>query len=146
MQVEDLLEVVVGADDRAADGQPAEHGLEDRDAQPVLRRQPDAHERAAARERAKCLLERDRVDRGRDRGIGAAERLDRGHDVLLAGMHGMLGSELERLLEPGGIRVDCDHRRARDARVLDRQVAEAAHAEHRDEAGGVGRSATLTAL
>ena len=58
MQLEDLLEVVVGADDRAADVEAAEHGLEDRHLHVVVGRQADADEPAAAGERAERLLER----------------------------------------------------------------------------------------
>ena len=42
------------------------------------------------------------------------------------------------LCEPGVVDVDGDHRRAGDARVLDREVAQPARAEHRDHARGPG--------
>ena len=45
------------------------------------------------RERAEGLLERDRVDRGGDRRVGAAEALDRRDRVLLAGVDDVLGAE-----------------------------------------------------
>ena len=71
----------------------AEDGLEDRDADLVVGRQADADELAAAGERAERLLERDRADGGRDRGVGAAEALDRGDRVLLARVDEVLGAE-----------------------------------------------------
>ena len=66
------------------------------------------------RRRAEGLLERDRVDRGRDRGVGAAEALDRRDRVLLAGVHDVLGAELARRLEPLLVDVDGDDGGARD--------------------------------
>jgi hypothetical protein len=50
VKLEDLLEVVVGAHDRALDRQAAEDGLEDRQAHLVLGGQADADQRAAASE------------------------------------------------------------------------------------------------
>jgi hypothetical protein len=39
VQLEDLPQVRAGADDRADDGDPVQHGLEDRQADLVLRRE-----------------------------------------------------------------------------------------------------------
>jgi hypothetical protein len=47
VQLEDLLEVVPRADDPAADIEPAEHGLEDRQLPVVLGGQSDAYEASA---------------------------------------------------------------------------------------------------
>jgi hypothetical protein len=69
---------------------------------------------------------------------GAPEPLDRGDRVFLERVDDVLGADFERRLQARGIGVDRDDRGARDARVLDRQVAEAAGAEHRDKAGRGG--------
>ena len=111
----------------------AEHRLEDRQLHGVVRGQPDTDERAAASQGAEGLLERDRVHRRRDRGPGAAEALDRGDRVLFARVDEVLGAELACGFEALGVDVDRHDRRAGDARVLDRQVAEAAGAVHGDE-------------
>jgi hypothetical protein len=66
VQPEDVLEVVVRADDRAADD-AVQDGLEDRQLDVVVGREADEDQRAAARERAVGLLERLRRDRSRDR-------------------------------------------------------------------------------
>ena len=84
-----------------------------------------------------CSNERGR-DRQRDRLVGAAEALDRRDGILLRRVHRELGTELACELELLVVDVDGDDPSAGDARVLDRQVAEAADAEHRDEVGRAG--------
>ena len=64
VQLEDLFEVVAGADDRAVDVEAAEDGLEDRQLDVVVGGQADEDELAAACERAVGLLERLRADGG----------------------------------------------------------------------------------
>src|SRR5580693_5865887 len=138
VQLEDLLEVTVGANDRALHGQPAEDGLEDRQAHLVLRGQPNAHQCPTPRERPQRLLERRRRDGCRDRLVGAAKCLDRRYRVLFADMNYMLGSELSRGVQALLVDIDGDDRGARGTRVLDREVSEPTGSEHGDQAGGAG--------
>ena len=82
VQLEHLAQVRAGADDRADDRDPVQHGLEDRQRDVVVGRQRDEHERAAPAQRAVGLLERPRRHRERDRLVGTAERLDRLDGIL----------------------------------------------------------------
>ena len=72
-------------------------------------------------------------DRRGDRGVGAAEALDRGHGILFERVDEVLGADRPRALEPRRVDVDGDDRGAGDARVLDREMPEPAGAEHGDE-------------
>ena len=91
-----------------------------------------------ATERAVSLLERARGDRERDRLVGAAETPDRLDRILLGRVDGELGSELASEVEFLVDDVHRDHAAAGDRRVLDREMSEAADAEHRDQVRRAG--------
>ena len=140
VQLEDLLEVVVRADDRAprcsspprtvskigtrmwlSAGRPTQTSLPPRASEPMAC--------------SKALG----ADGGRDRDVGSAEALDGGDRILLAGVHEVVGAELARGLQTLLVDVDGDDGGAGDARVLDGEVAEAADAEDGDEARRTSR-------
>jgi hypothetical protein len=104
-----LNHCVVGADDGALDGEPAEHGLEDRHDQVVVGRQADADEGSAAGERGDRLLERLRRGSGGDRGVRAAEALDRNDRVLLGCVDEVVRTQLGGRAQARLVDVDGDH-------------------------------------
>ena len=125
VELEDLAEILPRADDRADDGDPVQHGLEDRQGDLVVGRQRDEDERATATEGSVGLLERLRGHRQGDRLVGAAELLDRGDRVLLGCVDRELGAELAGELELVVMEVDRDDASTGDPRVLDRKMARA---------------------
>ena len=120
------------------DRDPVEHGFEDRELDLVVRGQRDEYELPAAAQRPIRLLERAGRDGERDPLVDAAEPLDRLDRVFLLGVDGELGAELAREFELVVDHVDRDDSTAGDRRVLDREVSEAADAEHGHEIGGAG--------
>ena len=83
MQGEDVGQVVARTDDRSDDRLAAQDQVEDRQGHArVTSREPDAHQSAAAPQRAEGLVEGSGRGRERDRVIGAAQRLDRCDPVL----------------------------------------------------------------
>ena len=72
---------------------PVQHGLEDRQADVVVRGQRDEDQGAAAAQRAEGLLEGLRRDRDGDRRVRAAERLDGLDRVLGQRVDDVVGAE-----------------------------------------------------
>jgi hypothetical protein len=138
-------EVLPGADDRADDGDPVEHGFEDRELDLVVGWQGDEHQRTAAPQRRVGLLECTWRYGKRDRLIHTAESLDRLDRVLFFGVDRELCAQLTRELELLIDHVDRDYMPSGECHVLDRKVSQAADAEYGNEIGRAG-ACDLTAL
>ena len=140
VQLEDLGEVLAGADDRADHEMPlstvgkigSAMGRRSRAA-------ADADQPAAAAQRRVRLLEDVRGHRQHDGDVGAAERLDRGDRVGRRGVDDVVGAELAGQVQLGVLDVDGDDGAADDRGVLHGEVAEAADAEDRDPSRWAGR-------
>ena len=98
---------------------------------PAGRRRPACRRARASRTPARTRFG---LDGGGDRRVGAAEAWIAATGSCSSGLTRCSAPSSRGALEPRLVDVDGDHRRAGDARVLDGEVAEAAGAEHGDEA------------
>src|SRR3989338_5417125 len=140
-----LHQVEPGADDRAADGDAVEHGVEDRQRKIAGRQAIEGH-RAAAPDHAERLLEGLGRDGGDEDALRAADRrLDRGGGILLSGVDGHGRGEACRQIELAVVDVDRRHVEPHRLGVLHGHVTQAADAGDHDPLArlGLGRLQSL---
>src|SRR5450631_4409582 len=92
VELEDLIEILPRADDRANHGDALEDRLENREAHGVVSGKSDEHKSAVATQRAERLLERLRCDRERDGCVSTSEALDCLCRVFLRGVDRVVGA------------------------------------------------------
>ena len=135
MQGEHLRQVGPGADDRADDRCPVQHGVEHRDGQRPFRRQRHQHKPATAAQATVVGFEGLGVDRQADGHVRAAVRLQHRRRVVAPGVDDDVGTQFPGQLQLFIGDVDRGHGRAEDLGVLQRQVTQTADTGDRHEIG-----------